>query len=135
MVGGDRRRAAFLRGVRSRPGHPGDPAPAPILHRDPRRIPDRERDLPADPSLRAVLRGVPWVIPVVLGVLGIWTVLFGRTRYGRYMYAIGGNPEAARRAGPNLAMIRTAAFALCSVTAGVAILLYASLLGGINNKF
>jgi len=82
-----------------------------------------------------VLEGVPWVIPVVLGVLGIWTVLFGRTRYGRYMYAIGGNPEAARRAGLNLAMIRTAAFALCSVTAGVAILLYASLLGGINNNF
>ena len=82
-----------------------------------------------------VLEGVPWVIPVVLGVLGIWTVLFGRTRYGRYMYAIGRNPEAARRAGLNLAMIRTAAFALCSVTAGVAILLYASLLGGINNNF
>jgi len=51
------------------------------------------------------------------------------------MCAIGGNPAAARRAGLDLAMIRTAAFALCSVTAGVAILLYASLLGGINNNF
>jgi D-xylose transport system permease protein len=46
--------------------------------------------------------GVPWVIPIVLAVLGAWTILLRRTRYGRYVYAIGGNPEAARRAGVNL---------------------------------
>lgn len=82
-----------------------------------------------------VLDGVPWAIPVVLGVLAIWTVLFQRTKYGRYLYAIGGNPEAARRAGINLALIRTSGFALCSMTAGIAILLYASLLNGMNNNF
>ena len=80
------------------------------------------------------LEGVPWVIPIVLGVLGAWTVLLGRTRYGRYVYAIGGNPEAARRAGINLALVRTAAFALCSFTAGIALLLYASYLGGMSNN-
>ncbi|HKV86712.1 MAG TPA: ABC transporter permease [Candidatus Dormibacteraeota bacterium] len=81
-----------------------------------------------------VLEGVPWAIPIVLSVLAAWTILFQRTRYGRYMYAIGGNPEAARRAGINLALIRTSAFALCSFTAGIAMLLYASLYGGMNNN-
>ena len=40
-----------------------------------------------------------------------------RTRFGRYMYAIGGNPEATRSAGVSLAAIRIWAFALCSATA------------------
>jgi D-xylose transport system permease protein len=81
------------------------------------------------------LDGVPWAIPIVMAVLAAWTVLFQRTRYGRYLYAIGGNPEAARRAGINLALVRTTGFALCSMTAGIAILLYASLLNGMNNNF
>ncbi len=62
------------------------------------------------------LRGVPWVTLIVLGVLGIWTFLLGRTRFGRYIYAIGGNAEAARRAGVNLSRIRTGAFVLTGVT-------------------
>src|ERR1700680_2618801 len=53
------------------------------------------------------LAGVPWVVPIVLGVLGAWTILLERTQYGRYVYAIGGNAEAARRAGINVALIRT----------------------------
>jgi D-xylose transport system permease protein len=65
------------------------------------------------------VRGVPWVIPIVLVVLGTWTLVLQRTRFGRYVYAIGGNPEAARRAGVSLAGIRTWAFALCSATAGL----------------
>jgi D-xylose transport system permease protein len=80
------------------------------------------------------LEGVPWVIPIVLAVLGAWTVLLERTKFGRYVYAIGGNPEAARRAGINVSLVRTGAFALCSFTAGVAMLLYASLLGGMSNN-
>jgi D-xylose transport system permease protein len=62
--------------------------------------------------------GVPWVIPIVLGILGGWTILLQRTRFGRYVYAIGGNAEAARRAGVNLAAIRIWCFVLCSATAG-----------------
>jgi D-xylose transport system permease protein len=80
------------------------------------------------------LAGVPWVVPIVLGVLGVWTVLLERTKYGRYIYAIGGNAEAARRAGINLAMIRTSAFALCSMTACIGVLLYASYIGGMSNN-
>jgi D-xylose transport system permease protein len=80
------------------------------------------------------LAGVPWVIPLVLFVLGAWTVLLERTKYGRYVFAIGGNPEAARRAGINLATIRTWAFVLCSMTAAIAGLMYASYLGGMSSN-
>jgi D-xylose transport system permease protein len=80
------------------------------------------------------LSGVPWVIPIVLSVLGAWMLLLQRTRYGRYVYAIGGNPEAARRAGISLSRVRTWAFVLCSFTAGIGGLLYASYLGGMSNN-
>jgi D-xylose transport system permease protein len=76
------------------------------------------------------VQGVPWVIPIVLVVLGAWTLLFQRTRFGRYVYAIGGNPEAARRAGVSVAAIRTWAFALCSATAGLGGILLGSFFYG-----
>ena len=62
----------------------------------------------------------------------MWTFVLGRTRFGRYIYAIGGNAEAARRAGVNLARIRTLAFMLCSVTAGIAGVIYVSRLRSIS---
>jgi len=74
--------------------------------------------------------GVPEVIPIVLGIVGLWTLLLQRTQFGRYIYAIGGNPEAARRAGVNLALVRTAGFALCSATAGFAGILLGSFFYG-----
>ena len=74
--------------------------------------------------------GVPWVIPIVLVVLGAWTLVLQRTRFGRYIYAIGGNPEAARRAGVSLPAIRTWAFALCSATAGLGGILLGSFFFG-----
>src|SRR5205085_3962114 len=77
-------------------------------------------------------RGVPWVVLIVLGVLTMWTLLLGRTKFGRYIYAIGGNAEAARRAGVRLATIRTAAFALSSFTAGIAGIVYASRLRSVS---
>src|SRR5439155_5593776 len=80
------------------------------------------------------IRGVPWVVLLVVGVLVIWTILLGRTKLGRYFYAIGGNAEAARRAGVSLATIRTAAFMLCSLTAGIAGIVYASRLRSISTS-
>jgi len=76
------------------------------------------------------VQGVPWVIPIVLVVLAALTVLLQRTRFGRYVYAVGGNPEAARRAGVSLAAIRTWAFALCSATAGLGGILLGSFFFG-----
>ncbi|MDQ1427607.1 MAG: hypothetical protein QOK39_1083, partial [Acidimicrobiaceae bacterium] len=37
------------------------------------------------------IRGLPWVVLIVLAVLAMWTILLGRTKFGRYMYAVGGN--------------------------------------------
>jgi D-xylose transport system permease protein len=79
-----------------------------------------------------VLEGMPWSILVVLFILAIWTVLLGRTRFGRYIYAIGGNAEAARRAGISIVRIRTLAFMLCGLTAGMTGIVYASYLGSIS---
>ncbi len=67
------------------------------------------------------LEGVPWVVPIVLGILGAYTILLERTQFRRYIYAIG-NAEAAHRAGINVAMVRTVAFMLCSMTAGIGLI-------------
>jgi len=74
--------------------------------------------------------GIPWVIPIVLLVLGAWTLTLQRTRFGRYIYAVGGNPEAARRAGVSLPKIRIWAFALCSATAALGGILLGSFFYG-----
>jgi D-xylose transport system permease protein len=66
-----------------------------------------------------VVRGVPWMVLLILVVVVAWSFLLGRTRFGRYMYAIGGNAEAARRAGINLSRIRVLAFVLTGLTAGI----------------
>jgi ribose/xylose/arabinose/galactoside ABC-type transport system permease subunit len=72
------------------------------------------------------IEGVPYIIPIVLVVLAASTVLLQRTRFGRYVYAIGGNAEAARRAGVSLIRVRTWGFVLASLTSGIAGVLFAS---------
>jgi D-xylose transport system permease protein len=78
------------------------------------------------------IQGVPYVVLLVLGVVTAWSFLLGRTKLGRYLYAIGGSAEAARRAGINLAWVRTSAFVLTSLTAGVAGIVYTSRLRSIS---
>jgi D-xylose transport system permease protein len=80
------------------------------------------------------IAGVPWVIPVVLVVLAAWTVLLERTAFGRHMYAVGGNAEAARRAGVDVLAVRTWGFILCSFTAGIAGIIYLSWQGGMSTN-
>jgi D-xylose transport system permease protein len=86
----------------------------------------------ADRGILLPVYGVPWVVLLVFAVLAAWTFLLGRTRFGLYIYAIGGNAEAARRAGVGLARIRTYAFILASFTAGIAGVAYASRLRSIS---
>jgi D-xylose transport system permease protein len=76
--------------------------------------------------------GVPWVVPFVLLVLMTWGFLLSRTRLGRYIYAIGANPEAARRAGINVGRVRTIGFMMVGLTAGLAGIVYESYLGSIS---
>jgi D-xylose transport system permease protein len=87
-----------------------------------------------DRGIFAPIQGVPWVVLLVVGVLVVWTILLGRTKLGRYFYAIGGSAEAARRAGVNLIKIRTTAFMLTGLTAGIAGIVYASRLRSISTS-
>ncbi|MEY4301569.1 MAG: hypothetical protein RJA30_720 [Actinomycetota bacterium] len=75
------------------------------------------------------IAGVPIVIPIVVGLLFVGTFMLDRTRFGRHLYAVGGNPEAARRAGIKVAGIRIAAFVICSTLAVVSGLLHVSRIG------
>lgn len=72
------------------------------------------------------LKGMPYVVVVILFLLIVGTFVLNRTRYGRHLYAVGGNPEAARRAGINVKAIRTSAFVICSSFAAIAGMLFAS---------
>ena len=72
------------------------------------------------------LKGIPYVVPVILLILVIGTFVLGRTAFGRHIYAVGGNAEAARRAGINVKRVRIAAFMICSGLSAIAGMIFAS---------
>ena len=72
------------------------------------------------------LKGIPIVVPFTLVFLLALTFLLGRTAFGRHVYAVGGNTEAARRAGINVPGIKIACFMIGSLMAAVAGILLAS---------
>ena len=71
-------------------------------------------------------RGLPYVALLVGALLVFWTHVLRRTRFGRHVYAVGGNAEAARRAGIDVDRIRIACFAICSLMAAVGGIVLAS---------
>jgi D-xylose transport system permease protein len=71
-------------------------------------------------------RGVPTTGVVLLGLVIGFAWISTRTQFGRYIYAIGGNPEAARRAGINVTAVRIAVFSLCALLASIAGLIQTS---------
>lgn len=77
-------------------------------------------------------RGVPRVALLLLGFLVFWSFIANRTRFGRHIYAVGGNPEAARRAGINVDRIRIAVFMISSFMAGVGGIVLASRLRSVD---
>ena len=78
------------------------------------------------PNAPIVIQGVPWVVPLVVALVVVLTFLLMRTSFGRHVYAVGGNAEAARRAGINVPNIKTMCFILGSTLAIVAGILLAS---------
>ena len=78
------------------------------------------------------ISGVPWVLPVVITLLLFWTFILTKTRFGRHLYAVGGNAEAARRAGINVQRIKIMAFVICSSMAAISGLLAASYTGKVS---
>ena len=79
------------------------------------------------------IQGVPLVIPFALTILFIATFMLDRTRFGRHLYAVGGNPEAARRAGIKVARIRITAFMICSVLAMISGVFNVSRIGNVES--
>jgi D-xylose transport system permease protein len=80
----------------------------------------------------ASLKGVPIVVVIVAGLLVVLTFLLTRTAWGRHVYAVGGNAEAARRSGINVAMVRISCFMMCSTLATVGGVLLASRTNSVN---
>jgi D-xylose transport system permease protein len=78
------------------------------------------------------ISGIPWVAPVVIALLLFWTFILTKTRFGRHIYAVGGNAEAARRAGINVTRIRISAFVIGSSMAAVSGILAASYTGKVS---
>jgi D-xylose transport system permease protein len=78
------------------------------------------------------LVGIPYAVPLVIVLLLALTFLLGRTSFGRHVYAVGGNTEAARRAGINVTRIRVLVFVLSSTMAAVSGIAAASRLASVT---
>jgi D-xylose transport system permease protein len=81
-----------------------------------------------------VIEGVPIVVPLALAILWVGQLVLDRTRFGLHIYAVGGNPEGARRAGINVTRVRISAFMICSVLAVVAGLFTVSQVGVVQSS-
>ncbi len=71
-------------------------------------------------------QGVPVALLILVGIVAVTDLVLRRTRYGRNIFAVGGNAEAARRAGINITAIRISVFALASMLAALGGILTAS---------
>jgi D-xylose transport system permease protein len=74
------------------------------------------------------------VVPILLVLLFAGTFVLDRTRYGRHLYAVGGNPEAARRAGIKVAAVRIWAFVICSLLATIGGVFNVSRIGNVESS-
>jgi D-xylose transport system permease protein len=79
-------------------------------------------------------RGIPWVMVLVAVLLLFWSFVSTRTRFGRHIYAVGGNTEAARRAGINVDNVKIAVFAICSLMAALGGIVLASRLRSVDTN-
>ena len=86
------------------------------------------------PNPGFVIEGIPYVLPLVIALLIFWSFVLGRTAYGRHVYAVGGNPEAARRAGINVDRIRVSVFVFGSSMAALSGVIAASNLGKVSTS-
>jgi len=79
-------------------------------------------------------RGLPLALLIFGGLVVVMDLVLRRTLYGRYVFAVGGNPEAARRAGINVNMIRITVFMLASAFAAAGGVMAASRLYAVNQS-
>jgi D-xylose transport system permease protein len=86
-----------------------------------------------NPTLTTIA-GVPFVVPIILVLLVIGTFVLDRTKYGRHVYAVGGNREAALRAGINVDKVRMSVFVICSAVAAIGAIVYSSKIGEVDGN-
>jgi D-xylose transport system permease protein len=79
-------------------------------------------------------RGVPLAVLILLGLTGLFVFITERTRFGRHIYAVGGNAEAARRAGIRVTRVRVTVFAIASTMAAAGGIMAASRLIAVNQS-
>lgn len=77
-------------------------------------------------------RGVPFVLLLMIAMLLVLTFLAKRTTFGRHVYAVGGNAEAARRAGINVARVRILVFMISGAMAGLGGVVLAARLNSVD---
>ena len=77
-------------------------------------------------------RGVPFPLLLIVVLLVIWTYVAKRTTFGRHVYAVGGNAEAARRAGINVARIRILVFMISGFMAALGGIVLAARLSSVD---
>jgi D-xylose transport system permease protein len=87
-----------------------------------------------NPTGGVPVQGIPSAVLFLLGFVVVFDLILRRTRFGRYVFAVGGNVEAARRAGINVDRIRIAMFALCSALAACGGILAGSRLLAVNQS-
>ncbi len=83
------------------------------------------------PAPGVVLAGIPYAIPLIVLLLLALTFLLSRTGYGRHVYAVGGNAEAARRAGISVTKIKVSVFVIGSTLAAISGIVAAARLGSV----
>jgi simple sugar transport system permease protein/D-xylose transport system permease protein len=79
-------------------------------------------------------RGVGWMFVLFLALVLVTHYVLTRTKFGKSIYAVGGNVEAARRAGINVKMVYTSAFVLCTTLAAIGGVLAAARLAAANQS-
>jgi D-xylose transport system permease protein len=78
-----------------------------------------------NPAIKS-LKGIPIIVPFTLVFVVVLTFVLSRTAFGRHVYAVGGNAEAARRAGISVSGIKVACFVIGSLMAAIGGILFAS---------
>jgi D-xylose transport system permease protein len=88
----------------------------------------------AFPTAPAPIEGMPYVIPLTAVIAVVLSFVLGRTQYGRFLYAVGGNAEAARRAGVSVQRVKLAAFACTALIAAIGGIFLASRVNSVDSN-
>jgi D-xylose transport system permease protein len=92
------------------------------------------RNLSTNAFFSSKSQGMPWVVALLVILFAVWNFVLSPTRYGRHVYAVGGNEEASRRAGVVVSRIRISVFVICSGMAAVSGMVAASLLQSVQSN-